>query len=415
MRSTVTFFLSVLLAVTAAAQSLSMGNEIASPMASDYAVSTIRTDIDLVSPANATGNITSVSYYWATAFCMNAVKIKFFRRTGGNLTLIDERGPFTPSAVNNTIAMTPPVAVKQGDLIGIARVANCGNASALIGIVTAGSLSFVGDLTGTVSFDSGARRGEVIAVGATGTATERVVAVLPVVGSTAGSYGSYFRTSLQLANCFSYSSSPTYSGRFILRRQGVPGSWSDPSVPFEVPPNSASTVADIVALFGYVGLGSIDVVVPEGKPLPMMATRVFNDAGGAGTTGLSESAIDPSSVIKPGSGVPSQGATAVMMTPTDPSHTRFNIGVRTLFSGASFTAELRNPNGTLVTKVTKTYAPNNFDQVSAESFFGGASIGANQMIVITVTDGSAIIYGSTTDNVTNDPSVQLAIVAYAIF
>jgi hypothetical protein len=108
------------------------------------------------------------------------------------------------------------------------------------------------------------------------------------------------------------------------------------------------------------------------------------------------------------------GATAVLLTPTDVTHTRFNIGVRTLFSGATFTATLRNQDGTVVTSVTKTYAPNYFEQVSVESFLGGVTIGANQMIVIQVSDGSAIIYGSTTDNVTNDPSVQFAVVVYAI-
>jgi hypothetical protein len=32
---------------------------------------------------------------------------------------------------------------------------------------------------------------------------------------------------------------------------------------------------------------------------------------------------------------------------------------------------------------------------------------------ITVIDGSAVVYGATTDNVTNDPSVQYALVAPA--
>ncbi len=39
---------------------------------------------------------------------------------------------------------------------------------------------------------------------------------------------------------------------------------------------------------------------------------------------------------------------------------------------------------------------------------GGVPVSANQTITISVIDGSVIVYGATTDNVTNDPSVQFA-------
>ena len=48
----------------------------------------------------------------------------------------------------------------------------------------------------------------------------------------------------------------------------------------------------------------------------------------------------------------------------------------------------------------------------AASFLGGP-IGANQSIRFTIDAGSAIIYGSTTDNTTNDPAIQFVIVSYA--
>ena len=102
------------------------------------------------------------------------------------------------------------------------------------------------------------------------------------------------------------------------------------------------------------------------------------------------------------------------MTPVDPTKTRFNIGVRTLFSGATITAVLRDTNGNPLKTVTKTYLPNWFEQVDSTTFFGGTVIGPNQSISITVGGGSAIVYGSTTDNTTNDPNIQFAVALFGI-
>jgi hypothetical protein len=64
--------------------------------------------------------------------------------------------------------------------------------------------------------------------------------------------------------------------------------------------------------------------------------------------------------------------------------------------------------------VTKTYLPNFFEQVDSTSFFAGTAIGPNQSISITVGGGSAIVYGSTTDNTTNDPNIQFAEALFGI-
>jgi hypothetical protein len=64
--------------------------------------------------------------------------------------------------------------------------------------------------------------------------------------------------------------------------------------------------------------------------------------------------------------------------------------------------------------VTKTYQPNWFEQPSASALFDGATIPANAIIQISVSSGSAIIYGSTTDNTTNDPAIQVMTVSFAI-
>src|ERR1051325_4097526 len=83
------------------------------------------TEIDLSSPATATGPVTSVHLYWSQAGCTNALKIKFFRPST-NLTMVGERGPFTVPTRDFTVTLSPPVSVQKGDVIGVTRLTTCG-------------------------------------------------------------------------------------------------------------------------------------------------------------------------------------------------------------------------------------------------------------------------------------------------
>ena len=56
----------------------------------------------------------------------------------------------------------------------------------------------------------------------------------------------------------------------------------------------------------------------------------------------------------------------------------------------------------------KTYGPNRFEQSSAQSFFNGVTPPAGGIIQIVLSSGSAFVYGSTTDNRTNDSHIQFA-------
>lgn len=393
-------------------ETLTVGVDIASPNSSDSAIATTRTDISLDNPATATGNVTSVKVYWSSTSCTNAFKIKFFHRVGDNLTMTSERGPFSSTSNVMTLTMTPAVAVQQGDLIGVARVANCGNAGALVGIVDAGYLVYAGDVTGTVPVSGGTRVGSPIALSGTGTATEAWAAILPAVGSVTGTFGSSFKTSLQLLNPGPGAGSMT--GRLVFHQAGVAGSSSDPSYTYTIPAGQTLTLPDLGTAMGTTGLGSLDMIVASGASKPQIVARIFNDAGIAGTAGFFEEPITPADANAAGGRIVSQGATSFMIAPVDPARTRLNIGVRTLFSGASLTAQLLDNAGHVLASTTKTYTANYFEQVDATGFFGGVPVGASNIIKISVSDGSAIIYGATTDNVTNDPSVQYAIVAFAI-
>ena len=401
-------FLSLLMAAPLFPQALTIGPGFSgSPNSSDSAIAATRTDIDLVSPASATGSVTSVHVYWSSSGCTNAIKIKFFHRTGNTLTMTTERGPFSSSGSDNTFAMSPAVPVQQGDLIGVARVANCGNPGTFFGFPSAGYLVYGSDVTGSVDVASGTFSGSPLALGGTGTATEQLRGYIPVVGSTAGSLGSNFKTSLQLL--FGGPGSGSITGKLVFHPASTSGTSSDPTVTYTVAAGQVVTYPDIVATFGRSGLGSVDLITTPAATKPVIITRVYNDAGTLGTSGLTEDVIDPSD-----SRVINSGFTAFLITPVDPSKTRFNIGVRTGFSGATMTVTLRDTNGSVIHTVSKSYQPNWFEQVDSTSFLGGTVIGPNQSILITVSSGSAIVYGATTDNISNDPNIQFAVALFGI-
>jgi hypothetical protein len=380
-----------------------------SPNASDLNIAATRTDVDLVGPASGTGTVTSVHVYWSQAGCSNAIKIKFFRRSGNTFTMTAERGPFSSVGADNTFTMSPAVPVQQGDLIGVARVAACGNPGTFFGFPTAGHVEFPSDVTGSVDLSAGTSSGAPLALSGTGPSpTEQIRGYIPVVGSTAGGLGSNFKTSMQLL-FGAPTSSGSITGKLVFHPAGASGNSSDPTLSYTVAAGQVVTFPDVVAAFGRSGLGSVDLIAAPSATKPVIITRVFNDAGVLGSAGLTEDVIDPSDTR-----VIPAGFTGFLVTPVDPTKTRFNIGVRTFFSGATITAVLRDTNGVALKTVTKTYLPNFFEQVDSTSFFAGTAVGPNQSISITVGGGSAVVYGSTTDNTTNDPNIQFAVALFGI-
>ena len=395
------------LASAAGGQSLTMGNSV-TPNGGDAVVSDVRTDVDLVHPATATGTIDTATFTWAAAPCPSAVKIKVFRRQGDTLIFIAERGSFDVTATSMTVSLAPAIPVEQGDLLAIARVANCGNPEVLTGIVSAGYLSYSSDVSSNVTIaEAEGNGGGILNVQATGTATESIARVIPAAGSTPGTGGSFFRTGVQLSN----PGSSAISGRFVYHPAGVSGTSADPSLNFTIDPHSTIFYNDLPQTMGQTGLGSLDVVLPDSSDLPVIVARVYNDAGADGTSGFTEEAIDPSGSFE--NRVVFAGATGFMITPPDTAQFRFNIGIRSLLSGAIVTFRVRDDSGAIVREVTKTYMPTFYEQQPAASLLGGP-IGANDQIEVSVSSGSAIIYGATVDNTTQDPSIQFVRVVFAI-
>jgi uncharacterized protein YjdB len=221
--------------------------------------------------------------------------------------------------------------------------------------------------------------------------------ILPVVGSTPGSNGSYFKTSVQLYNA----KSSAISGKIVFHTQATSGSSSDPSIAFTLQPGKTISYPDLLPAMGIAsGLGSADLIADAGSAFPITLVRVFNDAGTAGTTGLAEEPMAPADAMQ-------SGETGVLIAPSDQKF-RLNIGVRTLEQGASLSISVRDKDGAIVKTTTKSYGPTFFRQFVSSEILDGYILTGGETIAIQLTAGSAFIYGATTDNTTQDPSVQFA-------
>jgi hypothetical protein len=401
-------FTAALLSGSAAAQTVQMGTDVVAANATDTIIADVRTDIDLLHPANAAGVVDTAKFQWTEIDCTAAVKIKFFRHQGDSLIYLTERGPFDATAFPTVVDLVPPVAVQEGDVIGLARVGTCGNPGTLSGTDSAGYVGYTGDVTANVSIAAAqVTSADTLAVYASGTASESVSRVIAAAASTPGNHGSFFKTSVQIFN----PTSDSISGRFVYHPAGVSGSASDPSLSFTVGPGQSTSDPDVVSTLGGSGLGSIDVVLPNSTQAPIVVTRVYNDAGALGTSGFTEDAINPDAGSAD-SAVLFAGSSGFLVAPADTARFRFNMGVRTLVAGASVTLRVRDVTGAVVHETTKTYLPTYFEQQSSDTFLG-YTLHPSDTIEVDVTSGSAIVYGATTDNVTNDPSIQFARVTFS--
>jgi streptogramin lyase len=220
--------------------------------------------------------------------------------------------------------------------------------------------------------------------------------ILPVVGSTAGVGESFFRTSIQLHN----STASSMTGQIVFHRSGSPGSGSDPLLAYTLASGQTLSIAELLPAMGRSGLGTADVEVTSGS-VPAMTVRVFNDAGAAGTTGFTEEPMRAEEALRP-------GASGVLLLPADLTRFRFNLGVRTLESGATATLTLRDAAGAVVTTASRTFPTTYHEQESASAFLGVSTLPAGGSITVAAGSGGAIFYGATVDNTTGDPSLQIA-------
>jgi hypothetical protein len=216
--------------------------------------------------------------------------------------------------------------------------------------------------------------------------------ILPVVGSTAGAFGSFFKTSVQLFN----PGETAISGNIVYHSLGRP----DATLAYALGPGKSIGWDDLLPAMGLGGIGTADIVGDAGSPLPVSSVRVFNDAGANGTTGLNEEALRPTDALQ-------AGQTGSIIAVSDLTRFRLNIGVRTLEQGAVMTIVVKDRDGIVLKTFERSYAPTYFEQSSSAAFLG-ITLTGGESISFRVTSGSAFLYGATTDNTTNDPSLQFA-------
>jgi streptogramin lyase len=221
------------------------------------------------------------------------------------------------------------------------------------------------------------------------------VRILPVVGSTPGANGTFFRTSVQLHN----PGSTTMAGRIAFHRSGVSGGDSDPALSYSLSPWQTQSIGDLLSAIGSFGLGSADIEVTSGSA-PVATARVFNDAGSAGTTGFTEEALRPQDAL-------TAGQRGVLIVPSDFAAYRLNVGIRTLPSGALAMFTVRDPAGVVLSSGTRVFPATYHEQQGATAFLQVPEIAPGGSITIAVNAGAAIFYGATVDNRTGDPSLQI--------
>ncbi|HEX9491870.1 MAG TPA: hypothetical protein VGA33_01275, partial [Thermoanaerobaculia bacterium] len=185
----------------------------------------------------------------------------------------------------------------------------------------------------------------------------------------------------------------TITGSLVFHPIGQQSSTSDPRVAYTLGPFETRTFADLMSSFGVTGVGTLEVVPATG---PAASSVVRIEDGGV----VVIPALRSDDVL-------STGSRAVLMTPSDLTRFRFNIGVRTFSSGVTMTVTLYEAAGMLVRTVNRTFAPNSLSQMSAADLTGG-DIGPNQSIVIAINGGNAAVYGSTVSNTGQGSTFQIA-------
>jgi hypothetical protein len=350
------------------------------------------TAIESSTRAVAAATLTYASFSWSRRPCPAAAKIRFFRAVPGrppSEQSFAERGPFNIDALTQTVSLSPPVDVLPEDRIAIVRLTTCGNPMAQSSIGP-GFYAFAGDvnsLTPGIPVEATPYSGT-LSVQATNLAPAPPdpAAIVPVIGSTPGAVGgAFFRSAVQLHN----PKPMLISGRLIFHPQGSSGTASDPSLFYSLQPGETQSIPDLLPAMNLTGLGSLDVVPDSALPPPLAVVRVFNDAATSGTLGFTEELVSPGDALGP-------GQRGILIAPSDPLLFRFNIGIRTLSTGAALTITIRTAAGLVRKTVTRTYPPAYMVQTTAAQFVGEAapSLDSNESVRVEVTGGNAVIYGA---------------------
>ena len=214
-------------------------------------------------------------------------------------------------------------------------------------------------------------------------------AILPIVGSTPGSFGGRFKTSLVLRPF-----AANQRGRLVFHPAGRVASDSDPSIPYGFTGADPLVFEDVVAAIGQSGIGSLDIVPDDDASslIPLVEARLYNEAA-VGTFGTFAPPAYPYDYLRP-------AALEVVIPENDRS--RVNIGFRTI-TETKMRILIYNAVGTLVSFRDVTY-PAGWMQMTSASDFAGRTLGPGQVVQVQFT-GAVIPFHTVTENSTNDPTL----------
>lgn len=385
-----------IVALPLAAQEIRMGG--LEGNSSTFTASSTTVLIDWSRPATTTGTVNTASVAWihATAPCDNIFYVRFYAIPSNSFVALmtTERGPFRAVNGINTVALDPPVSVQPDMFIGIRRAAGPDSCGQPYGTFTrqAGRAFSTNDdfkfgnistLQPLANYTLQAQASNVPSVR---------VATIPIVGAAPGNFGAFFRSALTLSN----PTSLEIRGKLLFHPNAQAGASTDPTMDYTIPANGSIDYPDIVTTAGLSGIYSLDILT-TGSPTPLASARVFNDAGDKGTNGLTEDAVPALS---------NYSSTANVLIPTDLTNYRLNIGVRTITSG-DLSVVVYDAAGNPTAGFTKTYAANYFEQVAAAAFLNGNTVPPGGRIVVSAFQKEFMVYGSVTDNRTNDPNMRI--------
>jgi hypothetical protein len=231
--------------------------------------------------------------------------------------------------------------------------------------------------------------------------------IIPLVGSAPGAYNSNFKTDLRLR-----ATQEGQKGKLVFHALDVPASTFDPVIPYAFEKAGDEIFFDdVVALFGRVGLGSIDIVPSrvDGKlTVPFAEVRLYNVTP-TGNFGAFESQTQPFPWKWPGSATlprNSFSGDGYVITVPDAS-SRLNVGVRT-FAASTISVEIKRGRSTIGNRSFEV-AADTLTFTNAAGFTGRSDLQPGDTIIIKG-KGQFVPLFTVTDNRTNDPALFFPII-----
>lgn len=357
-------------------------------------------------PFNAAGQITNatvqIALFGGASACTasDTFRLRVFRpNVQYGYSLVAERGPFTETQGTMNVTITPPITVQRDDRLAIALTGGgtCGPTG------TYGSAYHIVQVNGNYTGGTPGPYVDGPGIGynfRASSSTSALAGTLPGVGVIGGAAGSSFNTTLSMAN-------PSGDSVNVLLAYRAAGAASDatPTTSTVTLAPHGSKYSKLAELFPALsGIGSLDVYTSG--PSPVVNARVYNDAGAGGTNGFTEALVKPNEVA--------HDRDQLWLTiPGDLTAFRMNVGVRTFGSGATLTCVVYSASGTAMTSVAKTYGANSTSLDALQAFFGGDNRslspgGSVACFGSTAVSSDLVLYGTVTDNHTNDSALFLA-------